>query len=107
MSNCSNDAEGRAVRLFGDGSFDGFVPLVAGENLIEVSVRTQQGIELRTLRSIYYDAERDALRTEDDLAQVLRVRTVETELATRVRQAHPPRHRDVRVDIDDGSVSTP
>ena len=87
---------GRAVRLFSDGSFDGLVPLVSGENLVEVRVRSRQGTEVFRLCTITYDdaAAADAERGAA-LYRELKLRTHETELAARAKASRPA-PRDVR-----------
>jgi len=93
ISNHSGTDSARAVRVFADGSFDAFVPLVPGENEIEVVASLEQGPELRETRRVYYvpteersEADEQAART---LLERLRVRTRETELALEVEGASP------------------
>ena len=96
MTNRTSGLDGRAIRLFGDGSFDGFVPLVAGENLLEVRVRSSKGDEMRTLRTVRYEPSSEV---GTDLSRLLHVRTVETELAARARERREARKREVKLDI--------
>jgi len=104
MTNRTLGRSGRAVRLFGDGTFDGFVPLEVGENLIEVEVTSERGVRLRTLRSVAYDPDGAGGRSERELARLLRRRTLETELASRVRAARVTRHRSVDVRTTDAEM---
>jgi Mg-chelatase subunit ChlD len=95
MWNRTARAPGRAVRLFADGSFDGLVPLVTGTNVVEVTVRSEEGTVVRRHCTVYYNgaAPEDAERALD-LRRTLRLRTEETELAARARAAR--RAPDVR-----------
>jgi len=99
ISNRTTGADGRAVRLFADGSFDGFVSLVPGNNVLQVSVRAASGAEVHEQRTVQYepmpygalDQERaEALRSK------LRERTIETELAARARVGD----RRVRIEVE-------
>ncbi len=97
ISNRTTEQSGRAVRLFGDGSFDGFIPLAPGENLIEVSVRSEADVRLRTLRSVYFDEQAAPAMSDAYLARILRERTYETEMAAELRAARTRRDRKVEI----------
>jgi hypothetical protein len=92
--NRTTGSPGRAVRLFADGSFDGFVELTAGENLLEVQARTPSGTLVNAERLVRYDPV-PAAPDEDagDLMDLLRMRTLETELASRAQAARAERVR--------------
>lgn len=96
--NRTTGSMGRAVRLFADGSFDGFVELAAGENLLEVQARTPSGVEVNEARLVRYAP--PAAPDEDeaeDLRRLLQVRTLETELATRAQAARAERRLKLEV----------
>lgn len=88
IHNRTADLSARAIRLFADGSFDGLAPLVPGSNVLEVSARTADGHSIALERTVHFDPRapgpRDLL-----LAEALRVRSVETELAATARAATP------------------
>ena len=69
---------------FPDGSFDGYLRLAPGENIVRVVATMAGGGELRETRSVYYERpERPTatdLREAEALRNDLRQRTVETEL---------------------------
>jgi Mg-chelatase subunit ChlD/predicted aspartyl protease len=87
--NLTRASDARALRRFPDGSFDAFVPLIPGENRIEVTARGDAGGEARVEQLVLYhptepsegDAELEAFRRE------LKTRTIETLLATRAMNA--------------------
>ena len=72
---------GRAVRLFPDGSFDGLVVLAPGKNVLSIRGQTAGGSELAAERTVYYEAGGSATAA----LEAMRLRTLETELATRAR----------------------
>jgi hypothetical protein len=89
LRNLTTGRSGRALRRFPDGSFDGFVALVAGENVIEVKAHVDGREPLVARRVVVH-----APASEDDAAaaaehaqivELLRARTVETELAAQAR----------------------
>jgi hypothetical protein len=70
----------RALRVFADGSFDGFVPLVPGENAIELEVVLADGRRARAQRRLIYEPT-GLSGTDEELLTTLRERTAETALA--------------------------
>jgi Mg-chelatase subunit ChlD len=92
VENRTSGAAARAVRLFSDGSFDGFVSLVPGENTLVVTARGSQGEDVREERTVHFERREpadaaEAARFEDRLEQLrksLRDRTVETELVSAI-----------------------
>ncbi len=89
LINHTTGARGRAVRVFADGSFDGYVHLKPGENNLTVEARAPDGREFRVERTVHYKPPEgislSALKRASELRESLRVRTAETELAA---QAH-------------------
>ncbi len=100
--NRTTGAEGRAVRVFGDGSFDGYVRLQSGQNALVVEASAPDGEQFRVERTVYYRApERTTLgdlKRATELSEALQVRTTETELATRA--GIPSIHRSLEIELD-------
>ncbi|MEE9278598.1 MAG: VWA domain-containing protein [Myxococcota bacterium] len=83
--NLTTGRAARAIRVFADGSFDGFVDLVPGENRIEVAATGPDGERVRVERAIHYEKpETETLEDRRRAARMLvelRQRRAETELA--------------------------
>ena len=91
---------GRAVRWFPDGSFDGYVELARGRNVLQARVELTEGRVLESELVIRYVPSLRSRGTET-LLQTLRKRTVETELAGAARGIAPSpaaRERSVRIE---------
>ncbi len=89
LENRTMGKAGRAVRLFPDGTFDGYVPLVAGDNRLRVTVRAEGGGVRELERTVRFeqtagDTAVSRARLEALLAEI-RLRTLETQLAAEVR----------------------
>ena len=105
IDNLSSSEKARAVRLFPDGTFDGYAPLVPGDNLLRITLHAEGGSWRHVDRRVVFEptlaeteAQRSALR---QLLKDLRVRTLETELAARVRrkrQEQLDRRIEIRVE---------
>ena len=107
IDNLSSSAKARAVRLFPDGTFDGYAPLRPGENLLRVTLHTEGGGVRKTDLRVHYTktpAESDRERRKArELLRQLRIRTLETELAERVRRKREEqreRRLEIRTDPD-------
>ena len=78
------------MRLFPDGSFDGYAPLVPGENLLRITLYAEGGSERHVDRHVHFEKVPATGRREQgqlrQLLKDLRIRTLETELAARVRR---------------------
>ncbi len=87
LANGTSDEPGRLVRVFPDGSFDGYVRLIKGRNEVEVTARLNDGTTLSASRTVYFDSRpaRDVseMRRIVELRNNLSHRHAETELATR------------------------
>jgi Mg-chelatase subunit ChlD len=113
IENTSTGRTGRATRLFADGSFDGYVPLAPGENLIRVTARGDRGgrqsVERRVLfepREARDPAEARAFEAGlERFKRALRDRSVETELAVDANRARetpdPERQLEIRPEEPD------
>jgi len=90
IDNLSSSEKARAVRLFPDGTFDGYAPLREGLNIIRITVYGEDGYERVVDRRVYF--EKTPADTEERRAQAekvirdLKVRTMETELAESARK---------------------
>jgi Mg-chelatase subunit ChlD len=92
VENRTSGTAARAVRLFPDGSFDGFVSLVPGENTLVVTARDSQGESVREQRVVHFERREPADAAEaarfdarmEGLRKSLRDRTVETELLSAI-----------------------
>jgi hypothetical protein len=83
LENTTNGEAGRAVRLFPDGSFDGFAPLQQGRNELRLTATSQQGTEASATCWVSFDK---TIPDPEKLARfrkMLEVRAIETELAER------------------------
>ena len=90
IDNLSLRRPARAVRLFPDGSFDGYAPLEAGENRLRITAFGEAGGRVSTERSVYFEklpGQTPGLRARsDNLIEQMRTRTLETELAAEARK---------------------
>ncbi len=92
VENRTSGAAARAVRLFADGSFDGFVSLVPGDNTLVVTARDAHGQERREERVVHFERREPADAAEAErfdahlalLRSRLRDRTIETELTSAI-----------------------
>jgi uncharacterized membrane protein len=86
------------MRLFPDGSFDGFAPLQVGRNELRFTATSQSGIGASITRWLTFDK---ALPDPEKLARfkkLLEVRAIETELAERA-QAKREEQRKKQLEI--------
>jgi len=100
LENVTSHQSGRAIRLLADGSFDGFVPLVGGPNLVRVTATGIGGGRQVVERTVLYQPAAGQ-RTEVDLEvsrlrQLLHDRTVEVELAGEIQRAREQRRKHQR-----------
>ena len=113
IRNMTSGSRARATRVFPDGSFDSLVPLVRGENTIEVTARGEGGgettVECRVVHTPPEPAdEAEARRYEEELEAFrdkLRTRTLETALGGR-RERAIQAERELEVTLE-GEVSGP
>jgi len=100
IRNRTSGATARAFRSFPDGAFDGLVPLVPGENELEVTTQTTDGALHVLRRTVFFDPASAASRSDLALAKSLRDRTLETELMVHARLGAPTRRLKLRVEED-------
>lgn len=104
LQNLSTGVAGIAVRVFPDGSFDGFVKLAAGDNRIRVTARGDDGGESSVERIVFFDPRepRDAAEAKAFDAEIavlkakLEVRAIETRLASEVQAGRASRESQRR-----------
>jgi hypothetical protein len=103
LRNATSGAGAEAVRTFPDGSFDGYLRLVPGENRIEVVARMEDGREARAALSVVFvrpeEPSAEARAAAGLLLDALRLRTIETEMGVRARQ-RVPQKRELDVSIE-------
>lgn len=103
IENVGTGERARAVRLFPDGTFDGYAPLRPGENLVRVTAIGEAGG--RTSDEIHVTFHRIQARGADQLAAAerllkdLKIRTLETELSERARRKLA-RQRSRRLELE-------
>ena len=90
IENVTMGRSARAVRLFPDGTFDGFAPLVPGENLLRVTVHDDSGASRSLERTVTFEKTSsdtaEARKRLELLLEQLRLRTLETQLAKKARR---------------------
>jgi hypothetical protein len=73
--------QGRAVRLFPDGTFDGFVRLAPGANRLSIQATASDGTCFAARHTVYFDPGDTTPAELDALRELLRTRALEIELA--------------------------
>jgi uncharacterized protein YegL len=90
IDNLSSSEKARAIRLFPDGTFDGYAPLREGWNQIRITSIGADGYERVVDRRVFFEktADVDAAQQAQarELIRDLKVRTLETELAEQARK---------------------
>jgi hypothetical protein len=103
IDNLSTSVAARAVRLFPDGTFDGYAPLREGENLLRITLYAEGGGFRHMDRKVRFEKVPAATAAQKAsarrLLKELRIRTLETELAARVRRKRAE-ERERRLDIE-------
>lgn len=112
IENASLAAPGRATRILADGSFDGFVPLAPGVNLLRVLARSEGGAERQVDRLVEYvprmprnDAERRELAARDaSFQRQLTERTIAVDLVAELAAKQAARsgvgqEKEVRLEV--------
>jgi hypothetical protein len=107
IRNHTTGEAGKAVRVFPDGSFDAFVRLVAGENLLRIRARGKDGGQQVAERRIFFDSRQptspeEAVAFEAEarrMREALRLRAIELELASEARQRPPGQTRELEMKV--------
>ncbi len=105
IDNLSSSEPARAVRLFPDGTFDGYAALVPGKNLLRITAYGDDGYESVVDREVFFSrvdaTTAEARAAMQEMLQELQVRTVETELAEEARRKlSGSRSRWVEVNVE-------
>jgi hypothetical protein len=104
VRNRTSGASARALRLFADGSFDGFVPLVSGANRIRVTAFGSRGGSRAEERTVFYEPvvepTRDVEIEIERLRRLLHDRTREVELLDEMRRERAERRRELKIEVE-------
>lgn len=93
LENTTSGEGGRAVRLFPDGTFDGFAPLQAGRNELKFTAVSQGGAQASVTRWVSFEKTVPDAEKLARFKKLLEIRAVETELAERARVKREERER--------------
>ncbi len=85
IANATTGTAARAVRLFPDGTFDGFAPLALGKNEIRLSAVSEGGATETITRWVTFEKTLPDSEKLTRLRKLLELRTLETQLAERAR----------------------
>ncbi len=102
----SGSARARSVRLFPDGTFDAYAPLIPGLNILRLTAHGEDGGEhVKDLRVRYEKISADSparMAEAQRILKELRIRTIETELAARAREKrNKARWRHLEIEVED------
>ena len=102
LRNATTGAPGRAVRVFPNGSFDGYAPLVPGENELAVTATLDDGRRVESRARVHFESPAHPteaqLAAAEKLAATLRDRTVSTDLSIRVETERRRRARELTIE---------
>ena len=99
LQNTTSGEAGRAMRLFPDGSFDGFAPLRPGRNELRFTATSQGGTAATATCWVSFEKTLPDPEKLERLRKMLQVRAIETELAERARvkrEEHLKKQLEVR-----------
>jgi uncharacterized protein YegL len=85
LENTTSGEAGRAVRLFPDGTFDGFAPLQTGRNELRFTAVSQAGAQASITRWVSFEKTLPDAEKLARFKKLLEIRAVETELAEKAR----------------------
>jgi hypothetical protein len=105
IRNLTSGRDGRAVRVFADGSYDGFVPVEPGPNQLEVRARMSDASTASGTVDIFVEraeVQSEQERADDQrLLDELRARTAETELLEEQERARKQRgETSVEIEVE-------
>jgi hypothetical protein len=107
IRNQSSGETARALRLFPDGSFDAYVPLVPGQNRIAITASVEGGRSLAAERTVHFERPQAPTAEDERAAEALRqeieTRGVELELLAEIRRRReraPPTTRELEVEVE-------
>jgi hypothetical protein len=91
LQNATSGEPGRAVRLFPDGSFDGFAPLSSGKNELRLTAVSEGGARATVTRFVTFEKALPDPEKLERFRKQLEIRAVETELYERARSKRAER----------------
>ena len=101
LRNATTGAPGRAVRVFPNGSFDGYAPLVPGDNDLAVTATLADGRRVESHARVHFESPAHPTEAQladaEKLAATLRDRTVSTALSIRVEAERRRRARELTI----------
>jgi hypothetical protein len=108
IENATAGQEASAMRVFPDGSFDGYLRLHPGENRIRVTARSRKGEERVVERVVHFEAREPATEDEsqrftrerEDLLALLRERTVAMELMLEAREKRAEARKQLELELE-------
>lgn len=104
LRNATTGAPGRAVRVFPNGSFDGYAPLVPGDNDLAVTATLDDGRRVESRVRVHFESPEHPTEAQladaEKLAAALRERTVRTELSIRVEAERRRRARQLSISAE-------
>jgi hypothetical protein len=107
LENETTKQPGRAVRVLADGTFDGFVPLETGQNVLRVTAIGIGGGRHEERRSVFYNpapgTSKEVELEVSRLRDLLRDRSIEVELGQEIQRAREDRRKrqkELRIDVD-------
>jgi hypothetical protein len=101
LENATSGERGRAVRLFPDGSFDGFAPLSPGKNELRLTAVSQAGGRASITRLVNFEKTAADPAKLEAFKKQLAIRAVETELyekARAKREEHLKKQLEIKPD---------
>lgn len=106
IDNLSTSARARSVRVFPDGTFDGYAPLHPGLNILRVTAHGEDGGTRVVDRRIHFEQipadTAESAAEARRLLRELRVRTLEMELAERARKKREKvRWRELEIQVEE------
>ncbi len=107
IRNESSGEAARAVRVLPDGSFDGYVPLVKGENRIAITASVEGGRTLAAMRTVHFERPAEPTPEDrlaaDELRRELETRGLELALLAEIkrrRERPPPTSRELEIEVE-------
>ena len=104
IENLTSGASGRAIRLFPDGSFDGFIRLVPGSNTLRVTAIAEEGSRAVLERRVHFELSADPVAAEARrraLLERLRERAAENAFARRAKGTPEASERELEIELED------
>jgi hypothetical protein len=112
IDNLTTGGTARALRIFPDGSFDGFVELAPGENRLRIAARALDGAEASLERQVTFERNRSESKAVEEermqaLLEELRRRTRETELWAELERGRQSQRGELDLEAEKRIESDP